>query len=207
MDYILQHWYIIPIFAALIALTVFVWIKAIISGEKRKAEREKIIKALEAEKALRNQFKVIDENTFNDTSIDDERLIFGVAMNVQMAIEKLENMSEEYLNLSEAKRFVYALNFVFEDSKYFTLSDFFRSNGEPLLTQSELAVKNVIGGKFSEIFSEMFSMFDENSEASYDEKKLDELNEQFENLMKESKNEILSAVSLYIKENKTEFIS
>lgn len=50
INYLLQHWYLIPIFIILILLTVFMWIKAIISGQKRKEEREKIIAALEKEK-------------------------------------------------------------------------------------------------------------------------------------------------------------
>ncbi len=206
MDYIFEHWYIIPIFVVLIALTVFAWIKAIASGQKRKAERERIIAALEKEKALRNDFKVLSPSTFSDESISDERLLFGVAMNIQMSIEKAENMSEEYLALNEVKRKVYALNFVFEDSKYETLSDFFRANGEPLLSQAQVAVNDVFGGKFTEIFNSQFAMFDDDSEVSFDEEKLISLDAEFKALMDSEKDAVLSKISQYIKSNKEQLI-
>ncbi len=199
-NYVMGHWYLIPVFIILIALTVFVWVKAIVSGQKRKEEREKIIAALEKEKALRKEFKVIDENKIKDPSIDDERLLFGVAANIQMSIEKLENMNEAFLSLNEVKQNVYALNYVFEDSKYKLLSDFFRSNGQPLTGIAKRAVEAVIGGKFNEIFVKMFSMLDDaNEEVSYDEALVTSLDKEFEQLMFDKKDDILKTVSSYIR--------
>ena len=49
ISYLTAHWYLIPVFVILIGLTVFMWIKAIVSGQKRKEERERIIALLEKE--------------------------------------------------------------------------------------------------------------------------------------------------------------
>lgn len=207
LNYILQHWYLIPVFVILIALTVFVWVKAIVSGQKRKEEREKIIAQLEKEKALRNQFRVIDENMFSDPGIDDERLVFGIAANIQMSIEKLDNMNDEFLNLDEVKQNVYALNYVFEDSKYTVLSDFFRANGEPLTSVAQRAVKDVIGGEFERIFSAQFAMLDDNNEdVSFDKNEVKALDAEFCDFMKTEKATVLKTVSDYIRSNFQQFI-
>lgn len=202
INYLLQHWYLIPIFIILVLLTVFMWIKAIISGQKRKEEREKIIAALEKEKALRKQFRVLDEGMLTDNNIDDEHLIFGFAANVQMAVEKLENMNDEFLKLNECKQNVYALNYVFEDSKYVTLSDFFRANGEPLTSIAKRAVCDIIGGEFSEIFNLQFSMLDDNDEeVSFDEKMVEALDIRYCDLMKKEKDAVLKKAADYIRKN------
>ena len=206
-SYISQHWYLIPIFVVLIALTVFVWVKAIVSGQKRKEERDKIIAQLEKEKALRNQFRVVDESMLADPDIDDERLVFGFAANVQMSIEKLDNMNEEFLKLNEVKQNIYALNYVFEDSKYTTLSDFFRANGEPLTSIAQRAVSDVIGGEFEEIFISQFAMLDDNNEdVSFDENKVNLLDAQFCDFMKKEKESVLKSASDYIRANYKQFI-
>ena len=48
-EYFAQHPWVGVVLVLLIALTVFVWCKAIISGRKRNEEREKIIADLERE--------------------------------------------------------------------------------------------------------------------------------------------------------------
>ena len=63
ISYLISNWYAAAGLALLIVVTVVAWIKACSAGKKRSAERERIIAELEEEKALRKQFKVIDENT------------------------------------------------------------------------------------------------------------------------------------------------
>ena len=205
-QYIAQHPWVGVALVLLIALTVFVWCKAITSGKKRNEEREKIIADLEREKALRNEFRNPDESTFSEDK-DDYRLIVGMCANVQMKLEKASNMNEAFSELSEVKKNVYCLGYVFEDSKN-KLSEYFRSNGEPLLSASKKAVNEVIGGDFGEIFNKEFVMLDENDETtSVDNDLLSKYDGQFSNLISEKGAEIYKKAADYIRSNKDEFLA
>ena len=205
-EYIAQHPWVGVVLVLLIALTVFVWCKAIISGRKRNEERERIIADLEREKALRNEFRNVDEATFSEGK-DNYRLVIGMCVHVQMKLEKADNMNEAFGELSELKKNVYSLGYVFEDSKK-KLSEYFRSNGEPLLSVSKAAVNDVIGGTFAELFNKEFIMLDENDETtSVDNGLLEKYDEDFETLMNESADEIYKSAADYIRRNKAEFLS
>ena len=205
-QYIAQHPWVGAALILLIALTVFVWCKAITSGKKRNEEREKIIADLEREKALRNEFRNPDESTFSEDK-DDYRLIVGMCANVQMRLEKESNMNEAFSELSEVKKNTYCLGYVFEDSKN-KLSEYFRSNGEPLLSASKNAVNEVIGGDFGEIFNKEFVMLDENDETtSVDNDLLSKYDDQFSNLISEKGTEIYKKTAEYIRSNKDEFLA
>ncbi len=205
-EYIAQHPWVGVVLVLLIALTVFVWCKAIISGRKRNEERERIIADLEREKALRNEFRNVDEATFLEGK-DNYRLVIGMCAHVQMKLEKADNMNEAFGELSELKKNVYSLGYVIEDSKK-KLSEYFRSNGEPLLSASKAAVNDVIGGKFAELFNKEFIMLDENDETtSVDNGLLEKYDEDFETLMNKSADEIYKSAADYIRRNKAEFLS
>lgn len=205
-QYIAQHPWVGAALVLLIALTVFVWCKAITSGKKRNEEREKIIADLEREKALRNEFRNPDESTFSEDK-DDYQLIVGMCANVQMKLEKSTNMNDAFRELSEVKKNVYCLGYVFEDSKN-KLSEYFRSNGEPLLSASKNAVNEVIGGDFGEIFNKEFVMLDENDETtSVDNDLLSTYDDQFGNLILEQGAEIYKKAADYIRSNKDEFLA
>lgn len=205
-EYIAQHPWVGVVLVLLIALTVFVWCKAIISGRKRNEERERIIADLEREKALRNEFRNVDEATFLEGK-DNYRLVIGMCAHVQMKLEKADNMNEAFGELSELKKNVYSLGYVIEDSKK-KLSEYFRSNGEPLLSASKAAVNDVIGGTFAELFNKEFIMLDENDETtSVDNGLLEKYDEDFETLMNKSADEIYKSAADYIRRNKAEFLS
>lgn len=205
-EYILQHPLAGVAIAALLILTVFVWIMAIKSGRKRNEEREKIIAQLEKEKAIRNEFRNIDETTFAEGK-DDFRLVVGMCANVQMSIEKIEDMTGAFNELSEVKRNVYALGYVFDDGEK-SLSNFFRSNGEPLLSAAKKAVDTIIGGRYSEIFSKAFDMFDENNEdVSVDEEQVKAFDADFAALLETDGKDIFRKAANYIRANKFEFIN
>ena len=96
---------------------------------------------------------------------------------------------------------------MFEDSKK-KLSEYFRSNGEPLLSASKAAVNDVIGGTFAELFNKEFIMLDENDETtSVDNGLLEKYDEDFETLMNKSADEIYKSAADYIRRNKAEFLS
>lgn len=204
-EYISQHPLAGVGIILLIILTIFVWFKAIQSGKKRSAERERIIADLEKEKALRNEFRHVDATTFAEGK-DDYHLVVGMCANVQMSIEKKTDMTAAFNELSEIKRYIYAIGYVFEDGKV-SLSNFFRSNGEPLLSTANEAVNSIIGGEYAELFTKAFSMFDENNEdVSVDENTVKDYDEKYKSLLENSGKEIYKKAADYIRENKTEFI-
>lgn len=204
-EYISQHWYAGAALILLVVLTVFVWIRAMISGRKRSEERERIIAEIEKEKVLRKEFKDIDESTFSE-GVDDYRLVTGLCAHVQQKIENEEDMNAAFSLLSEAEKYAYTLGYVFEDSKN-GLSEFFRANGEPLLSVSAEAVDKVIGGEFAEIFRKEFIMLDENDETtSVDNNALKFLDERFKKLLEESGQAVYGKAASYIRENKKYFL-
>lgn len=204
-EYIAQHPLVGVGLVALLLLTVFVWFKAIASGKKREEEKEKIIAELEKEKALRNEFRTVNEDTFSPEK-DDYRLIVGMCANVQMSIEKAEDINAAFAELSQAKRNIYCLGYVFEDSQK-GLSNFFRSNGEPLLSTAKNAVDELLDGAFAKIFNSEFIMLDENDETtSVNEEKLAELDGEFERLMATDGEKIYSLAADYIRSAKGEFL-
>lgn len=204
-EYISAHPLVGLALVLLIILTVFVWFKAIQSGKKRSAERERIIADLEKEKALRNEFRHVDETTFAEGK-DDYRLVTGMCANVQMSIEKKTDMTAAFNELSEVKRFIYALGYIFEDGKV-SLSNFFRSNGEPLLSTANEAVKSIIGGEYAELFTKAFSMFDENNEeVSVIESEVEKFDSEYKSMFEKDGKEIYKKAADYVRENKTEFI-
>lgn len=204
-EYISQHWYAGAALILLVVLTVFVWIRAMISGRKRSEERERIIAEIEKEKALRKEFKDIDESTFSKGA-DDYRLVTGLCAHVQQKIENEEDMNASFSLLSEAEKYAYTLGYVFEDSKN-GLSEFFRANGEPLLSVSAEAVDKVIGGEFAEFFRKEFIMLDENDETtSVDNNALENLDERFKKLLEEDGKDIYRKAASYMRENKKYFL-
>lgn len=205
-SYIASHWYVGLALVLLIILTVFVWIMALVSGRKRREERERIIAELEKEKALRKEFKVVDNSTFAKDK-DDYRLIIGMCAHIQQRIEKEENMNDAFMQLAEVERYVYALGYVFEDSRN-GFSGFFRLNGEPLVSVSVEAVDRVIGGEFSELFQSVYRMFDDDDEAvSVDEEFLQKADEKSIELIANDGSGIFAAAAEYIRSNKNHFIS
>lgn len=205
-EYISQHPIAGVALALLAVLTVFVCLKAMLASRKRSEERERIIADIEKEKALRKEFKHVDETTFAQGK-DNYRLITGMCAHVQQNIEKKEDMTAAFYELSEVEKYVYALGYVFEDSQK-GLSDFFRSNGEPLLSTADKAVSEIVGGRFSEIFSSEFVMLDENDETtSVDNDALAKMDEEFRTVLDGKGEEIYSAVAEYIRSNKDVFLA
>ena len=84
-DYLAQNplWTVILI--ALFILMIVMFVLASKSGKKRQEERERIIAKLEKEKAIRQEYKTLTEKSFE---ADDEKLLFGVAANIQIELEK-----------------------------------------------------------------------------------------------------------------------
>ena len=203
--YIASKPYVGIILVVLLIAAVLMWIKAVSASQKNRAERESLIAKLEKEKALRNEFKVLDDAKFETE--DNEKLLYGVAANIQMFLEKQENMNAAFEALPEEKKSVYALNYVFEDTKEDGLSKFFTANGQPLTGEAQKAVEKIIGGEFGEVFTSAYKMTDDDcDDVSFDAEKIEEYNKKYSEIMTAQKNNIFAKIGEYIKSNKKVFI-
>ena len=203
--YIASKPYVGVILVVLLIAAVLMWIKAVSASQKNRAERESLIAKLEKEKALRNEFKVLDDAKFETE--DNEKLLYGVAANIQMFLEKQDDMNAAFEALPEEKKFIYALNYVFEDAKEDSLSKFFTANGQPLTGMAQKAVENIIGGEFGEVFTSAYRMTDDDcDDVSFDAEKISEFDKKYSEIMTAEKNKIFEKIGEYIKTNKDKFI-
>ena len=203
-EYLSQHPLAAVALTVLVILTIFMWIKAVSASRRHGKERDAEIARIEKEKALRAEFRHLDGTAFA-TDKDDYRLIIGMCAHVQMSIEKEPDINAAFESLSEVRRNVYCLGYVFEDSSK-KLSEFFRSNGEPMLSAARSAVDSIIGGKFADLFDSEFVMLDENDETtSVDNAMLEEWDGEYARLMEAEGEAILTLAADYIRRNKAEF--
>lgn len=158
-----------------------------------------------SEKLLKREYAIINEETFSPDK-DDYRLIVGMCMHIQTSLEKEKSPNDAFLAMSEVKKNIMTLGYLFEDSQI-SLSNFFRSNGEPLLSAANEAVKNVIGGELSDIVTSAFNMFDENNEdLSVDENEVKRLDDEYSKILETDGTEIYARTAEYIRNNKLIFI-
>lgn len=200
--YFLEKPYLILLLAALIALTIFVCIKAGKASSKRYKENEKIIKKLKEENALRNEFAILTASLAEKAA--PERLFKGVALNLQKKISDASDMNAAFDALTEEQRKIYALSFVIEDGSE-KLSGFFKVNGQPLTGAALNCVKTLFGGKIAEIFESEYNAFDpDNENTSYIAEEIKKLDDEFSSIADE--NTLTAAAGNYIKEYIERFI-
>ena len=202
IQYFLERPYLILIMLAVILLTLFVCVKAGQASAKRSKANEAIIKKLKEENELRHEFAVLTEKTV--ANADEARLFKGVALNLQKKISDANDMEAEFDALNEAQRDIYALSFVVEDGET-ALSNFFRTNGQPLTGASLNAVRKLFDGEVSDIFEKEYNAFDsENEKVSMIPDEISALDKNFSETV--SADEICRVAGLYIKENINYFI-
>lgn len=156
-----EYWYLTAALVAVSVLTAFVCFKAFKAVQKTNRERKKTIETLTYLKEVRAQFAAPTHEQIRDA--DARRLIDGIVLNIQAALEKHEDINAAYEELSEPARFVYAL-YYFELDSAEKLSEFFRRNGKPLTVHAQLAVEKVLGRKVSELYNRECAAFDEDDE-------------------------------------------
>jgi predicted negative regulator of RcsB-dependent stress response len=156
-----EYWYLTAALVAVSVLTAFVCFKAFKAVQKTNRERKKTIETLTYLKEVRAQFAAPTHEQIHDA--DARRLIDGIALNIQAALEKHEDINAAYEALPEPARFVYAL-YYFELDSVEKLSEFFRRNGKPLTVHAQAAVETVLGCKVSELYNLECAAFDEDDE-------------------------------------------
>lgn len=202
IQYFLDRPYLIIILIAVLALTVFVCIKAEQASAKRSQVNQALMKKLKEENLLRNEFSILTESLAAKAQTD--RLFKGVALNLQKRISDAADMNAEFNSLTQEQREIYGLSFVIEDGGE-ALSAFFRTNGQPLTGAAYSAMERIIGGRAFEIFDAEYKAFDpENEEASYEPEKTAALDGEFLDVI--SENELCTKAGNYIKANVEKFL-
>lgn len=202
IQYFLERPYLILILLAVLALTVFVCIKAGQASAKRSQVNQALMKKLKEENLLRNEFAILTATLAENAQAD--RLFKGVALNLQKRVSDAADMTAEFDSLTQEQREIYGLSFVIEDGGE-AISAFFRANGQPLTGAAYGAMKNIIAGKAFEIFDAEYRAFDpENEEASFEPEKIAALDGEF--LEAISENELCTKAGNYIKANVEKFL-
>ncbi len=125
-------------------------------------------------------------------------------MNIQIKLENLPNMEKGFDALPLPKKYIYTLEYFDEDAQK-SLSLFFKNNGEPLIGLAVPALKETGLGDISSLVSELYPMYDPDSEVSVDRDIINRVDEQFKN--KYNSDTLYEKCAEYIKENKEIFLN
>lgn len=200
--YFLERPYLIAILAALVALTLFVCVKAGQASAKRGKANEALMKKLREENELRNEFSILTESLAKKS--EPSRLFKGVALNLQKKISDADDMNDAFAKLSSEQKAVYALSFVVEDGSA-RLSEFFRINGKPVTDISLEIFKELFDGRVCGIFETEYKAFDpDNEEVSVFPEEIEKLDSEFGSLT--DAETICSVGGKYIADNLEKFI-
>ena len=186
----------------LIVATIVMMAKASKAVKKSNAEKEELIKKLDHLKMLREKYEILTEESIkNDTS---DMLLEGVASNIQLTIEKTEDMNEAFEELSDNKKMIYALNYFIDDAKE-SVRKFFKEYTKPLTPYAVMATDKFADEKSKELVRKMYEIFDdENEETSFFESEVEKIEEELKASIDFEK--MLRTANEFIRENAKEFI-
>lgn len=186
----------------LIVATIVMMAKASKAVKKSNAEKEVLIKKLDHLKMLREKYEILTEESIkNDTS---DMLLEGVASNIQLTIEKTEDMNEAFEELSDNKKMIYALNYFIDDAKE-SVRKFFKEYTKPLTPYAVMATDKFADEKSKELVRKMYEIFDdENEETSFFESEVERIEEELKASLDFEK--MLRTANEFIRENAKEFI-
>ena len=197
-----MEWYHWLILALLTVAVVLAWMKALKAGKKRRERLKAETERLKRESELRRDFKVLTAELLKDTP--DERLLAGVAMSIQLPLEKEADMTVPFKELPREKQYIYTLEYFVEDCEK-SLSNFLRCNGQPLIGLAPEALRAVGLDEAAATVSEMLPMLDDNDEeTSFDSEKCERLDAEFAKIY--NPQALLAAAADYIKKNQNIFI-
>ena len=160
LEYYKSHPALAVLMLALIVFAVIVFIKAVISSEKRAKKKQEIIKKLETDKKLREKFTTLTTELIS--SADPVELFRGVGFALQKRVADKSDMNAEFDTLTEGQKCVYSMLVLVDESEK-TLSDFFKANGKPL-TDYALKAAETIGGEFADTVKFEFDAYDSDNE-------------------------------------------
>ena len=196
------QWYYWIILLVAVIIAIFAWSKALKSGKERREKMKREAALWKRDYELREKFTILTEEKLNST--EETELLHGAAMNIQVMLEKANDMTESFNSLPDAKKYIYALEYFDEDAKK-KLSAFFKNNGEPLISIIPDALNAIGAGKYIEHYSTLLPMYDPDSEVSIDYNIIGRADEEFSSLY--NSDELLRLSAEYILKNKDIFLS
>ena len=203
IEYFNQYKILFVILFVLLIVLVVVYAKMGKSMAKRKAEKEKLIKKLDHMKKIREDYASRTEEKI--LSDDGENLIEGIADNIQVRLEKTEDMNESFENLSEEEKTVYAFHYFLDEAKE-KPSSFFSEFTKPLTPYAISACERFLEKDVFVSVKELYDCYDEDNEtASVIPEKINSLDEKItcSDFIPEAKKKAVA----FIKENVSCFIS
>ena len=195
------QWYLWLLLVVVSILAVFVWIKAMAASRIRREKLKKEAEIWKKDYELRQEFKTLTLEKLNST--DTNKMLSGVCMNIQIALENATDMNEAFIELPKEKKYIYCLNYFDEDATK-SLSTFFKNNGSPLTDFIIDAIKNVGYEEILPLVESLYPMYDDNSNVSVDYTIIDKSDDKFKEIY--NPNKLYELVSKYVKANKEIFV-
>lgn len=195
------QWYLWVLLLVVSILAIFVCIKASAASRIRREKLRKEAEIWKKDYELRQEFRTLTSEKLNST--DNNKMLPGVCMNIQIELENAPDMNEAFFKLPDEKKYIYCLEYFDEDSIK-SLSTFFKNNGAPLTDFVIDAIKAVGYNEILPLVETLHPMYDDNSDVSIDYPVIEKTDDKFKEIY--NQNKLYDLVTKYVKANKEIFI-
>jgi hypothetical protein len=195
------QWYLWVLLLVVSILAIFVCIKASAASRTRREKLKKEAEIWKKDYELRQEFRTLSLEKLNST--DNNKMLSGVCMNIQIELENAPDMNEAFSMLPNEKKYIYCLEY-FEEDATKSLSTFFKNNGAPLTDFVTQAIKAIGYNEILPLVETLYPMYDDNSDTSIDYTIIEKTDDKFKEIY--NQNKLYDLVTKYVKANKEIFI-
>ena len=195
------QWYLWVLLLVVSFLAIFVCIKASAASRIRREKLKKEAEIWKKDYELRQEFRTLSLEKLNST--DNNKMLSGVCMNIQIELENAPDMNEAFFKLPDEKKYIYCLEY-FDEDAIKSLSTFFKNNGAPLTDFVIDAIKTVGYNDILSLVETLYPMYDDNSDVSIDYAVIEKTDDKFKEIY--NRNKLYDLVTKYVKANKEIFI-
>ena len=196
------QWYLWVLLLVVSVLAIFVCIKASSASRVRREKLKKEAEIWKKDYELREEFRTLSIEKLNST--DNNKMLSGVCMNIQIELENAPDMNEAFFKLPDEKKYIYCLEY-FDEDAIKSLSTFFKNNGAPLTDFVIDAIKAVGYNEILPLVETLRPMYDDNSDTSIDYALIEKTDDKFREIY--NQNKLYDLVAKYVKSNKEIFIN
>jgi hypothetical protein len=190
------QWYLWVLLLVVSVLAIFVCIKASAASRTRREKLRKEAEIWKKDYELRQEFRTLSLEKLNST--DNNKMLSGVCMNIQIELENAPDMNEAFSMLPNEKKYIYCLEYFDEDATK-SLSTFFKNNGAPLTDFVTQAIKAVGYNEILPLVETLYPMYDDNSDTSIDYTIIEKTDDKFREIYDQIK--LYDLVTKYVKAN------